>query len=200
VAERKALTEKLSGGRLGYVHMPEMDLAAYKQTYGEVIGHYRDKEAIVIDVRYNKGGNLHDQLVTLFTGETIAGFTNRDQQVVGRIPTGRWARPTALVQNAAAYSDGSLFPHLYKRQKLGPVIGDRVPGTGTAVWWMFPMKGALKWGVPQLGARDFSTGWFENQETVPDVLVTNDPAAIAAGRDPQLEAAVRELLKKLPRR
>ena len=200
VEERKALTGKLSGGRLGYVHLPEMDLASYKQAYGEVIGHYRDKEAIIVDVRYNMGGNLHDQLVTLFTGETIAGFTNRDNEVVGRMPTGRWARPTALVQNAAAYSDGSIFPHLYKRQKLGPVIGDRVPGTGTAVWWMFPMKGALKWGIPQLGARDFSTGWFENQETVPDVLVANDPAAIAAGRDLQLEAAVRELLKKLPRR
>ena len=200
VEERKALTEKLSGGRLGYVHLPAMELANYKQAYGEVIGHYRDQEGIVIDVRYNKGGNLHDQLVTLFTGESIAGFTNRDQQVVGRMPTGRWARPTALLQNAAAYSDGSIFPHLYKRQKLGPVIGDRVPGTGTAVWWMFPMKGALKWGIPQLGARDFKTGWFENQEIVPDLAVANDPAALAAGRDPQLEAAVRELLKKLPRK
>ena len=200
VEERKVLTEKLSGGRLGYVHLPAMELANYKQAYGEVIGHYRDKEGIVIDVRYNTGGNLHDQLVTLFTGEVIAGFTNRDNEVVGRIPTGRWARPTALVQNAAAYSDGSIFPHLYKRQKLGPVIGDRVPGTGTAVWWMYPMKGALKWGIPQLGARDFKTGWFENQEIVPDVAVTNDPAALAAGRDPQLEAVVRELLKKLPRR
>lgn len=200
VAGRKALVEKLSGGRLGYVHLPAMDLDTYKRAYGEVIGDYRNKEALVIDVRYNAGGNLHDQLVTLFTGELLAGFTNRDNEVVGRIPSGRWARPTALVQNAASYSDGSIFPHLYQRQKLGPVVGDRTPGTGTAVWWMLPMKGALKWGIPQLGARDFKTGWFENREIVPDVAVANDPGALAAGRDPQLEAAVGVLLKKLPRR
>ncbi|HEY0864394.1 MAG TPA: S41 family peptidase [Lacunisphaera sp.] len=200
VAGRKALVEKLSGGRLGYVHLPAMDLDTYKRAYGEVIGDYRNKEALVIDVRYNAGGNLHEQLVTLFTGELLAGFTNRDNEVVGRIPSGRWARPTALVQNAASYSDGSIFPHLYQRQKLGPVVGDRTPGTGTAVWWMLPMKGALKWGIPQLGARDFKTGWFENREIVPDVAVANDPGSLAAGRDPQLEAAVGVLLKKLPRR
>ena len=200
VAGRKALVDQLSGGRLGYVHLPAMDLASYQRAYGEVIGDCRNKEALVIDVRYNAGGNLHDQLITLFTGEVTAAFVNRDTEVVGRIPSGRWARPTALVQNAASYSDGSIFPHLYRRQKLGPVIGDRVPGTGTAAWWLLPMKGALKWGIPQLGARDFKTGWFENQEIVPDLAVANDPAALAAGRDPQLEAAVTALLRKLPRR
>lgn len=200
VAERKALTEKLSGGRLGYVHLPTMDLETYQRAYGEVIGDYRDKDGLVIDVRYNEGGYLHDQLITLFSGETVAGFANRDRELVGRIPAGRWARPTALLQNASSYSDGSIFPHLYRREKLGPVVGDRVPGTGTAAWWIAPMKGALKWGVPQLGARDNKTGWLENQEIAPDRLIRTDPAAIAAGRDPQLEAAVAELLKKLPRK
>jgi tricorn protease len=200
VAERKALTERLSGGRLGYIHLPAMDTAAYKQAYSEVIGDYRNKEGLVVDVRYNAGGNLHDQLITLFTGEVVAAFTNRRNEIVGRMPTGRWARPTVLVQNASSYSDGSIFPHLYRRQKLGPIVGDRVPGTGTAAWWLAPMKGALKWGIPQLGARDFKTGWFENQEIAPDRLVRTDPAAIAAGRDPQIEAAVAALLKKLPRK
>lgn len=200
VQQRKALTEKLSGGRLGYVYIPEMSAEAYKRTYGEVTGDYRDKDGLVIDIRYNGGGLLHDQLIALFTGDVIANFTNRNNELVGRIPSGRWAKPTALVQNAAAYSDGSIFPHLYRRQKLGPIIGDRVPGTGTAVWWMYVMNNSLKWGVPQLGAKDLKTGWFENQETVPDHLVSNDPAAIAAGRDPQLETAVATLLKQLPQR
>jgi tricorn protease len=200
VEERKTLTDRLSGGRFGYVHIAAMDTDAYKRAYSEVIGRYRTKEALIIDVRYNVGGNLHDQLVTLFTGESLAAFVDRRNEVVGRMPTGRWAKPTALVQNAAAYSDGSIFAQLYKSGRLGPVVGDRVPGTGTAVWWMLVMKGALKWGVPQLGARDYRTGWFENQETVPDRLVANDPASLAAGRDPQLEAAIAALLKKLPRR
>ena len=177
-----------------------MNAECYKRAYSEVIGDYRNKEGLVVDVRYNMGGNLHDQLITLFTGEVIAAFTSRRNEIVGRMPTGRWARPTALVQNASSYSDGSIFPHLYRRQKLGPIVGDRVPGTGTAVWWMYPMKGALKWGIPQLGARDFQTGWLENQEIPPDRLVRTDPNAIAAGRDPQLESVVTELLKKLPQK
>lgn len=60
-----------------------------------------------------------------------------------------------------------------------------------------PAPGALKWGIPQLGAKDFKTGWFENSEIVPDVVVRNDPASIAAGKDPQLEAVVTKLLETL---
>jgi tricorn protease len=175
-----------------------MNTESYRRAYSEVTGDYHDKEGLVIDIRYNMGGNIHDQLITLFTGEVYAGFTTRDDRVVGRIPTGRWAKPTALLQNASAYSDGSIFPHLYKSGGLGPIVGDAVPGTGTAVWWMYPMKAALKWGIPQLGAKDFKTGWFENSEIVPDIVARNDPDSIAAGKDPQLEAAVVELLKKLP--
>lgn len=200
VDERKAMTEQLSGGRLGYIFVPEMDTASYMRAFSEVTGDYHEKEGLIIDIRYNKGGNIHDQLITLLTGDAYAGFTTRDGRLVGRIPTGRWAKPSAVLQNAGAYSDGSIFPHLYKSGGLGPLIGDRVPGTGTAVWWMFPMKASLKWGIPQLGAKDFKTGWFENSEIVPDVLVRNDPGSIAAGKDPQLEAAVAELLKKLPER
>jgi tricorn protease len=198
VDERKAMTEELSGGRIGYIYIPEMNTESYRRAYSEVTGDYHDKEGLVIDIRYNMGGNIHDQLITLFTGEVYAGFTTRDDRVVGRIPTGRWAKPTALLQNASAYSDGSIFPHLYKSGGLGPIVGDAVPGTGTAVWWMYPMKAALKWGIPQLGAKDFKTGWFENSEIVPDIVARNDPDSIAAGKDPQLEAAVVELLKKLP--
>jgi len=197
VDERKAMTEKLSGGRLGYVFLPEMSTDVYKRVYSEVTGDHHDKEGLVIDIRYNMGGNIHDQLITLFTGDVYASFTTRDGRVVGRIPTGRWSKPSTLLQNASAYSDGSIFPHLYKRGRIGPLVGDSVPGTGTAVWWMYPMRGALKWGIPQLGARDIETGWFENSEIVPDIVVRNDPDSIADGRDPQLEAAVTTLLKKL---
>lgn len=197
VESRKTMTEKLSKGRLGYVHINEMDEVNYQRTVDQVFGECRDKEAIIVDIRFNRGGLLHDQLAALFTGDVKAEFVTREEVNVGNIPTKRWGRPTALLANAGSYSDGSIFPHLYQRQGIGPVIGDKVPGTGTAVWWIVVM-GKIKYGIPQLGAKDLETGWFENDETIPDILVSNDPDAIAAGRDPQLEAAVKELLKTRP--
>jgi tricorn protease len=82
--------------------------------------------------------------------------------------------------------------------KIGTIVGSRVPGTGTAVWWMELLNRDIKYGIPQLGAKDRITGWFENSETVPDIQIYNTPEDIAAGRDAQLEAAIDDLLKKLP--
>jgi len=194
VGGRKKLTDELSKGRIGYVHINEMDEANYQRTVDQVFGELRDKEAIVVDVRFNRGGLLHDQLAALFTGDVKGAFVTRDGLNMGNIPTKRWGKPTALLANAGSYSDGSIFPHLYQSYGIGPVVGDPVPGTGTAVWWI-TLLGKIKYGIPQLGAKDNKTGWFENNETVPDILVSNAPDSIATGRDPQLESAVQELLK-----
>jgi tricorn protease len=194
VQERKKLTDELSQGRIGYVHINEMDEANYQRTVDQVFGELRNKEALVVDVRFNRGGLLHDQLAALFTGDVKGAFVTRDGLSMGNIPTKRWGKPTALLANAGSYSDGSIFPHLYQSYGIGPVVGDPVPGTGTAVWWI-TVLGKIKYGIPQLGAKDFKTSWFENNETVPDIPVRNDPGVIAAGHDLQLEAAVQELLK-----
>jgi tricorn protease len=198
VDRRRALTAKLSNGRLGYLYISEMDGENYQRAVDYVFGEGRDKEGLVIDIRYNGGGNLHDQLVTLLTGEVTADFYARDGFHASRIPADRWGKPSILVANAASYSDGSIFPHLYQRLKIGPIVGARVPGTGTAVWWMTLLNGKIKYGIPQLGAKDRNSGWFENSETVPDILIYNTPDDMAAGRDPQLEAAVARLMKDLP--
>jgi tricorn protease len=197
VAQRRAMTTTLSGGRLGYLYISEMDASNYQRAVDYIFGEGRDKEALVIDIRFNGGGLLHDQLATLFTGDVTADFISRDGFHAGRIPVDRWGKPSILMANASSYSDGSIFPHLYQRLKIGPVVGTRVPGTGTAVWWMSKLNGSIQYGIPQLGAKDRQTGWFENNETVPDILITNSPDDIAAGRDPQLEAAVQRLLQDL---
>ncbi len=198
VARRRAMTDRLSGGRLGYLYISEMDESNYQGAVDYTFGEGRDKEGMVIDVRYNRGGNIHDQLTALFSGKVTADFIARDGFRSGPIPSKRWSNPSILLANAGSYSDGSIFPHLYQRLKIGPVVGARVPGTGTAVWWIELLNANIKYGVPQLGAKDRETGWYENSETVPDVAVYNTPEDVAAGRDAQLEAAVQRLLKDLP--
>jgi tricorn protease len=197
VDRRRELTSQLSKGRLGYLYLSEMNGENYQRAVDYVFGEGRDKEGLVIDIRYNGGGNLHDQLATIFTGEVTADFYARDGFHASRIPSDRWGKPSILVANAASYSDGSIFPHLYQNLKIGPVVGARVPGTGTAVWWMMMLNNNVKYGIPQLGAKDRSSGWFENSETVPDILVYNTPDDLAAGHDAQLEAAVTRLMKYL---
>lgn len=197
MARRRDMTDTLSGGRLGYLYISEMDEENYQRAVDYVFGEGRDKDALVIDIRYNRGGNLHDQLVTLFTGEVTADFTSRDGYHASQIPKDRWGKPSILLTNASSYSDGSIFPHLYQRLKIGPIVGARVPGTGTAVWWMELLSGSVKYGIPEIGAKDRETGWFENSETVPDLLVYNSPDDLAAGLDTQLETAVKRLMNEL---
>ncbi|MFO1326306.1 MAG: S41 family peptidase [Rubrivivax sp.] len=197
VDQRREQVLRLSGGRLGYLHVPAMNLQGYLQAYGDLFGPHRRAEAVVVDVRYNGGGNLHDQLSALLTGQHLAALVSRDGVRFTDIPTTRWTRPSILIANAASYSDGSVFPALYQRQKIGTLVGQRVPGTGTAVLWEHQLDRRLVYGVPQLGFMGDEGRWFENLEIVPDVIVDADPEAVAAGRDPQLERAVQELLRQL---
>ena len=197
VDRRRALTGKLSKGRVGYIHIANMKLRDFQRAFSETFGQFADKEAIVIDVRFNGGGNLHDQLISMATGRSHARFVTRDGVVMGVSPDNRWSKPSAVLANAASYSDGMIFPYLYQAGRIGPVIGERVPGTGTFVWWERQQERRLVYGVPQLGIKGRNGRWLENQEVVPNMLVYNDPNSLAKGRDRQLEVAVRYLLRRL---
>jgi C-terminal processing protease CtpA/Prc len=154
-------------------------------------------EGAVVDVRFNTGGFLHDQLITFLTSNRHSGMVTRNGVDLGLTPLDRWARPTVLVQNAFSYSDGSIFPSYYKREGLGPIVGDRVPGTGTAVFETPQLEPRLVFAVAQLGFRTKEGQFFENTEIEPDILVPTEPNFIVDGRDPQLEEAVRALLARL---
>ncbi len=197
VSLRKEMAGEMSGGRVGYIHIGKMEEPEYRRAFSEVFGEMADKEALVVDVRFNGGGFLHDQLVTLFTGESTANFTDRDGRVVGIMPGTRWTKPTACLADAASYSDGSIFPHIYKSYAIGPLVGERTPGTGTAVWWIDVLNRQVRYGIPQIGAKDTDGDWFENHPSEPDILILRDPNAISEGRDPMLEGAVKALMEKL---
>jgi tricorn protease len=194
IAQRRAIVEDLSGGRLGYVHVAAMNNPEMQKTYSELMGRYAGAEGAVVDVRFNVGGFLHDQLIDFLTGTRHSGLFTREGVDLGLSPYDRWARPTALVQNAFSYSDGSIFPFYYRREALGPSVGDRVPGTGTAVTTVPQIEPRMTLSVAQLGFRTMEGQFFENTEIPPDQLIPTDPNFVTEGRDPQLEAAIAALL------
>jgi tricorn protease len=197
VKRKRAAVVAKSCGRLGYVYLASMDAASYRWAFSEIFGRFPQAEGLIVDIRYNGGGNLHNHLLTLLSGRAYMVFTPPRGGPSQPEPRDRWTKPSAVVMNAASYSDASIFPRTYRDLKLGPLIGDPVAGTGTAVWWVDSnIIPGLVYGLPQLPARNLDGTLFENAEIAPDLAVASDPTAWERGEDPQLAAAVKALMPK----
>jgi C-terminal processing protease CtpA/Prc len=192
VERRRAIAEAASGGRIGYLHVRSMSDAGFRQAFSELFGRNVDKEAVVVDTRFNGGGWLHDDLLVLLSGERYFNLRPRGRVVRGE-PVERWTKPSAVLMNEGNYSDAYMFPFAYDKFDVGPTVGMPVPGTGTAVWWETLHTGDIVFGIPQLPALDDGEP-VENRQLEPDVKVNNPPEAAAAGQDEPLEAAVQTLL------
>ena len=196
---RRETVEKLSGGRLGYAHIRGMNDGAYREMYEEVFGRSVDKEAIVLDTRFNGGGNLVEPLTVFLSGRQYARNAPRGRQI-GSEPSNRWTKPSIVVMSEGNYSDAHCFPMAYTQLGLGQTVGMPVPGTCTSVWWERLQNRDLVFGIPQVSLIDMQGDVMENKQLEPDYLVEPDPAMWAAGRDQQLEKSVEVLLSKLPRK
>lgn len=187
---------RLSGGRLGYIHVPGMNDGAYRSAFEEVMGKYPHHEGLVVDVRWNGGGDLVADLVMFLTGRRFFNYTT-DTRSTGFEPNFRWTKPSITITNEAAYSDGHCFSWAYQHLGIGKLVGQPVPGTCTFGGWEFLQNG-VRWGVPGMGVKDSdSDRYLENWQTEVDIPVWNDYEAVSKGTDLQLEAAVRELLREL---
>ena len=195
VRRNEELVERLSGGKVGYVHVQGMDSRSFREVFSNALGKYRNCDALIVDTRHNGGGWLHDDLVTFLGGKAYVEWKPRGQYI-GTEPYSKWNKPSCILVGEDCYSDASGFPYAYRALGLGKIIGMPVPGTMTAVWWETQINPNIVFGIPQVG------GWMlkeqrymENYQIEPDVRVANDPASELEGRDLQLEAAVAEMLK-----
>jgi Tol biopolymer transport system component/C-terminal processing protease CtpA/Prc len=196
VDRSRARVEKLSGGRLGYVHVRGMNDPSMRTVMEEVLGQHLGKEALVVDTRFNGGGNLHEQLSDFLSGRKYFDVVPRGQ-AYGHQPMLKWTKPSIVVMGEANYSDAHLFPVAYKLKNLGKTVGMPVPGTGTFVWWETQIDPTLVFGIPQGGWRTPDGRFCENTQLEPDLRIANTPESLAEDRDLQIEAAVRALLEQL---
>lgn len=194
IKSRREMVDKLSGGKIGYAHIRSMGDSAFRDFYSEVLGRNTDKQAIIIDTRFNGGGWLHDDLVTLLSGKNYFDYIPRGN-VIGHDPMEKWQKKSVVLMSESNYSNAHMFPLLYKTLGIGELVGMPVPGTGTAVWWETQQDKTIYFGIPQVGIKDRAGKYLENQQLEPDHRVNNDPESVAKGKDLQLEKAVEVLLK-----
>ena len=196
VKQREDLVEKLSGGRIAYVHVEGMDSPSFRNVYSKLLGKYRNCDAVIVDTRFNGGGWLHDDLATLLNGVHYADMSPRGQYVASE-PLNKWYKPSCVLVGEGNYSDAHGFPFSYKALNIGKLVGMPVPGTMTAVWWETQIDPSIYFGIPQVGFANREGQWQENQQLNPDIQVQNTPKSLVEGRDLQIEAAVKHLLEEI---
>jgi len=195
VRQRRAEVDKLSGGKIGYIHVRSMNDASMRVVFEEALGLNVSKDALVVDTRFNGGGNIHEQLSDFLSGKKYFDVVPHGQYV-GSEPFDKWIKPSIVLVGESNYSDAHLFPLAYKAKNLGLLVGMPVPGTGTFVWWENQIDATLRFGIPMGCWRSLDGKCGENNQTEPDIRVANEPDVMAGGRDQQIEAAVRELMRK----
>ncbi len=199
VEQKRQMVDKMSNGKIGYVHVKGMNSESFRETYSELLGRCREKEAVIVDTRHNGGGWLHEDLAILLSGELYAKFTPRGQ-FIGNDPFNRWLKPSCVLMCEDNYSNAHGFPWTYKTLKIGKLIGAPVPGTMTAVWWESQIDPSIVFGIPQVGMQDLQGRYLENQQLEPDIEVYNSPESQLKGEDHQLEEAVKEMLKEVSKK
>lgn len=193
VENRRKETDKVSGGKVGYVHVRGMNDQSFRTVVEEVLGKHINKEALIVDTRFNGGGWLHDDLATFLSGKRYMDMVPREQKM-GWEPMRKWTKPVSVLIGESNYSDAHLFPVTFKAYNIGKTVGMPVPGTGTAVWWERQIDPSLVFGIPQVGMVDLEGNYMENTQLEPDVKVKNQPESVLKGKDQQIEKAVQELL------
>ena len=195
VRNRRHEVDELSGGKIGYVHVRAMDDGSMRTVFEEALGRNLEKDALIVDTRFNGGGNIHEQLSDFLSGKRYFDIVPHGQYV-GYEPSDKWVKPSIVLIGESNYSDAHLFPVAYKLKGVGKTLGMPVPGTGTFVWWEAQIDPTLVFGIPMGGWRTPDGKFCENNQMEPDVRVRNEPDVMSGGRDQQIEAAVKELMKK----
>ena len=188
--------KKISGGRLGYVHIKGMNDASFRTIYEDIMGEYYKCDGIVIDQRFNGGGRMHEDIEIMFGGHQYLTQVIRGRESCD-MPSRRWIKPSIMLQCECDYSNAHGTPWVYSHTGLGSLVGTPVPGTMTSVNWVDLIDDSMYFGIPVIGYRQENGRYLENTQLEPDVLVYNTPEQIVKGQDDQLKAAVEELLHQI---
>ena len=199
IEERRALVSRLSGGRLGYVHMFDMGGNALTQLNLDLDAEMHEKDAVVFDVRNNNGGFMNGYALDVLQRAPYVNMVRRGvPSVPGRPVLGQRSleKPTILITSQATLSDGENFTEGYRTMKLGTVVGEP-----TAMWDVYTGGGTMVDGtsvrLPFMRNAQLDNGALEREARKVDIPVERPMGESYTGRDVQLERAVQELMAQV---
>ncbi|WP_224055480.1 S41 family peptidase [Vibrio penaeicida] len=189
---------KTSNGKVGYVYLPDMSAHSFEHLRAEALGRLRNTESLIIDVRFNRGGFLADTLIEFLTAQKAAVVVPKKGKPASDASRRSWLKPSVVIANSASYSEGSAFSQYYQDLNVGPIIGEPVPGTGTAVMGAFSsVYPDVFFSFPYLPLKTSDGRYYENLELIPDIQAFNRPSEIAVGKDTQLDTAIEAALSQI---
>jgi tricorn protease len=197
VSRNREEVDRLSNGKIGYLHIPDMGedgLAEFiKWFYPQL-----NKEGLIVDVRSNGGGFVSPLILDRLRRELLTVDFNRTFDVPLRYPPAAFPGSMACLINESSSSDGDIFPAMFRQSGLGPLIGKRTWGGVVGIDNTGPLIDGGSISVPNSAVASLQGEWIiEGHGVDPDIVVENDPKSVIAGRDPQLERGVEEVLKKI---
>jgi tricorn protease len=198
----RAETDRLSGGKLGYVHIQGMDAESLDRFLVEIQTELEGKSGVVVDVRYNGGGFTSHIILNVMRKVPWLIRTNRDAPALrfseNNFRGNSLELPAACLTNEYSFSNAEIFSEGFRRMGLGPVVGERTAGgvIGTGGYGLWD-GGFIR--MPGSGAFAIDGEDLEGNGRRPDIDVPWDVVAWQAGRDTQLERAVKELMRRVQR-
>ena len=195
VSANRERVAALTGGRVGYLHIPDMGAEGIQEFIKWFYGQIR-KEGLVIDVRGNGGGNVSQMIIERLRRSLLGTRFARTYDTPGTYPSTVFHGHLVCVLDEDSASDGDIFPYRFREAGLGPLIGKRSWGGVVGITNHGQLIDGGTVNVPQFGTNAVDGGWvIEGIGVEPDIVVENDPKSVIAGRDPQLERAVDEILR-----
>jgi tricorn protease len=188
--------EEATGGRVGYVYLPDMSAPGLNEFVKQYFPQIR-KEGLIFDVRYN-GGGFVDQIIFERLRRVLAGMESARNFESGTIPDVVFHGYMVCVTNEYAASDGDFFTYFFKKYQLGPVIGMRTWGGVRGIRGYIPLMDGGYVTRPEFSLYGLDSQWLiENRGVAPDIEVDNTPDLVMKGHDPQLEKAIEVVMKEI---
>jgi tricorn protease len=188
---------QLSGGKVGYIHIPDMGAPGLREFIKWYYPQIR-KEGLVVDVRANGGGNVSQMLIERMRRELLGTGYGRTSIETQTYPRQTFVGPMAAILNENSASDGDIFPYMFRAARIGPLIGKRSWGGVVGITDHGPLIDGGTINVPEFATASKDGQWvIEGHGVDPDIEVEQDASLVLAGHDPQLERAVAEVKKQM---